>query len=507
MDAVSRARELDVASRLEVLDNVGCGIWLFDGEDVRYVNREMAVLTGYTRDELLQPQFFSTLLHADYVEMVLERGRARLRGERVPEDYEAALIAKDGSVVHLALHARVVELPIGQASLVSAVDITAQKRAEAAQGTSEAYYRSLLDTVPAHVMTTDPHGKATYVNGYWLEYTGLSLKESLQRGTAQAVHPEDGRAANRAWRRAMREGTGYDIDYRIRHRSGTYRWQSWRIRPVFREGVELLGWTGVGLDVDDAKRLQIQLEQANADLIAANRVKDEFLALVSHELRTPLTTIGGLAGLLVRQHRGLAPEELQDTLVELQQDAGRLSAIVENLLALARLEHEPLEFEPVLPQRLVAEVVDSLRRANPGAKVRLMVAPGVPPIASQPTLFRLLVENLVANALKYSPAGAAVAVKVGARDGQVSIEVLDRGWGIEEGDEERIFEPFYRANPRAGTPGLGLGLAVCKRLAELHGGSISARARAGGGSAFELLLPEMPVIEAGLPDAAGAGPG
>jgi PAS domain S-box-containing protein len=494
--------QLDVRTRLEILDNVGCGIWLFDGVDVRYVNAAMEQLTGYTRTELLQPGFFSSLLHPDSVQAVWDRGVARIRGEPVPEEYEAAIIARGGRVVHLALHARQIALPIGVCSLVSATDITPQKVAERLRGTSEAYYRTLLDAIPAHVITTNAAGEATFVNRHWTDYTGQSMARAMSRGTGLAVHREDAPAAADHWAEAMATQTGYEIDYRVRRADGVYRWQSWRIEPVrdTADG-ELLGWTGVGIDVDDAKRLQLELGETNRQLAIANAVKDDFLALVSHELRTPLTTISGMAELLVRRIDTLSDHDRIESLAQVQRDAERLQSVVENLLVLARLDQEGIEFEPVLAQRVAGAVLRSYTAAHPQRRLRLAAPLDAPAVLSQPTLLRLVLENLVGNAIKYSPPAAPVEVRLQPAEDHLEVSVLDRGWGIGREDRVKIFEPFYRtpeaAHSRA--PGAGLGLAVARRLVELHGGTIGVRPRRDGGTVFSFTLPTVQALDADGP--------
>ncbi len=307
--------------------------------------------------------------------------------------------------------------------------------------------------------------------------------------TADLIHPDDAREARRRWNKALREGIGDDIDYRIRASDGAYRWQSWRINPVLRDGVSL-GWTGVGIDTEEAKRLQIALEESNAQLEQANAVKDAFLALVSHELRTPLTTIAGLASLLVRRFDLLDDDERRTSLAQLHSDATRLAEIIENLLVLARLDKGALAMEPVLVHRLVEQVVDSIKSRHPGRTVNFEGGRTFPAVIGEPTLLRLVIENLVANAIKYSPADSSIEVRVDATE-HLAISVSDRGWGVSDADQANVFEPFFRSAQalQSGAPGVGLGLAVCRRLIDLHGGTITFAPRPGGGSVFQFTIP------------------
>jgi len=237
-----------------------------------------------------------------------------------------------------------------------------------------------------------------------------------------------------------------------------------------------------GLAVENA-RLFEQLTQANA-------IKDEFLGLLSHELRTPLTTIIGLSSLLARDIENMSPEDRREAVEQLQVDSARLQTLIENLLILARLDRETVEKEPILLHHLVPAAVAAFQRLNPERKVDYRAAPGLPPIFGQPAWLTQVVDNLLSNANKYSPPGKPIEIEVDQKDDAISVRVLDRGEGIPEDQAENIFQPFFRGARASRTAsGVGLGLAVCKRLLELQGGSIACYPREGGGAVFEFTMP------------------
>ena len=239
-----------------------------------------------------------------------------------------------------------------------------------------------------------------------------------------------------------------------------------------------------GLAIENA-RLFEQLREANA-------VKDEFLGLLSHELRTPLTTITGLSDLLAREVDRMSADDRREAVEQLQIDAHRLQALIENLLILARLDREKFEKEPVALHYLVPSVVQMFQSRNPARAIDYRADPDLPPVVGQPGWLTQVVENLLSNAHKYSPDDQPIGVEVTlAADGaSVAVRVLDRGDGIPEDQVESVFQPFFRA-PRATrtASGIGLGLAVCKRLVELQGGSITLYPRDGGGTVFQFTMP------------------
>lgn len=490
-DLPAATSEPEAFARLDLLDHVGCGVWLFDGTDTRYVNLAMEGLSGYTRHELLSPGFFATLIHPAYQEIIVERGRARIRGEAVPEQYEAALISADGRTVHLALSARIIDMPSGRGSLVSAVDITAWKAAELQRAETEARFRGVLDTVPAHVITTSPDGRPTFVNHHWLEYTGLSLEDSMATGTGPLIHPDDVRPAARAWKAAKRTATGYEIDYRIRTAGGDYRWQRWRILPVKDEAGQLLAWTSASLDIDETKQLQVELERANEELKRVNEVKDEVLGLVSHELRTPLTTLIGNANALTRWGTTLAVADREQAVADIRHDAERLQFIIENMLVLARAgADEAPELEPVLLNRVIGGVVRDFRARHPRRVIELDGADSPATVLGNDTYVRQILINLLSNADKYSPAQEPITVTLSIGDGRVVTSVRDRGKGVPESHRDLLFDAFFRSSSNSRqASGMGLGLTVCKRLVEEQHGAISARPAPQTGTIFEVSLP------------------
>ncbi|MGH2633199.1 MAG: PAS domain-containing sensor histidine kinase [Tepidiformaceae bacterium] len=241
------------------------------------------------------------------------------------------------------------------------------------------------------------------------------------------------------------------------------------------------GSVGAFVDITEKRKAEQELEQANA-------IKNEFLALVSHELRTPMTVIVGLARLLARGSQSLEPETFQQTIDQLRNDAEQLSAIIENMLVLARLDYEEAVREPLRLSPIIEPAVGRHRVRIPGRTIDVEMKP-VGIAEGNRQWVEQVVGNLLSNAHKYSPVGAAITVHVGEREGMAAITVADRGHGLAANDADHLFEPFYRSRNAAIRPGLGVGLTVCRRLVELQGGEITVRPREGGGSEFTFTLP------------------
>ena len=248
----------------------------------------------------------------------------------------------------------------------------------------------------------------------------------------------------------------------------------------------------------ESERLQrLEAEQALqasraavSDLRDANAAKDDVLVLLSHELRTPLTVVSGLAAFLSRTVAD-SSEECAEAISEITRSTQRLTRIVTNLLLLARADGAPEpELEPILLGPILSGVVNDHHKRHPGRNIVVHDdAPHVP-ARGNAVYAEQVIANLLTNAEKYSAAATTIEVHLSVENAYRVLRVLDRGIGMPEGEAQKLFAPFYRSeNAVKMGPGLGVGLAVCKRAIEAQGGTISCSNRDGGGSEFRFALP------------------
>jgi len=241
-----------------------------------------------------------------------------------------------------------------------------------------------------------------------------------------------------------------------------------------------------GLAVERA-RLYRASEEGREALLRSNKAKDDFLGIVSHELRSPLTVVLGSARLLQDRGHLIGDEDRADLLNSITSEAAKMTRLVENLLLLARLElGQPVVKSPVDLQEVVERVLDTVRDHR---DVVLTDNFHSEYVLAEPTFLEEILMNLVGNADKYSPDGEAFEVLLERRGGGISFHILDTGPGVDEVELPRIFDSFYRSARTAQLPGKGLGLAICKRLVEVQGGEIWAKARPGGGLEVGFTLP------------------
>jgi two-component system sensor histidine kinase KdpD len=236
----------------------------------------------------------------------------------------------------------------------------------------------------------------------------------------------------------------------------------------------------VRAQADAAKRSEITAE--------TERLRSSLLSAVSHELKTPLTAIIGSAGSLLQ-----APADggghRRELLENIREEAERLARLVHNLIETTRLESGTvrLKKEPYPIEDVIGTALERLDKPLTGREVQTDLPEDLPLVPVDPVLMELVFVNLIENALRHAPGGAAIEIAARKDAGSLEVSVADRGPGLSAESIQRVFEKFYRAGPAAG--GAGLGLAICKAVVEAHGGTIRAENRPCGGALFRLSLP------------------
>ena len=229
----------------------------------------------------------------------------------------------------------------------------------------------------------------------------------------------------------------------------------------------------------------VQAAQSEAQ---RHQLQSTFLAAVSHDLRTPLAAIVGAASSLQTQRERLALADQDRLLESIAREAAYLSEVTENTLQFVRLSSsaQALRRDWESIEEIVGAVLARVRQRDPARRIQSSVAPGLPLIKADPVLLAQMLGNLLDNALKYSD--GPVELVVSLDQAALLIAVKDRGPGISEADQDAIFEPYARGE-HSGHRGAGLGLAVCRAVAQAHGGQLTLRRRSGGGSSFCVSLP------------------
>src|SRR5437868_10297504 len=264
---------------------------------------------------------------------------------------------------------------------------------------------------------------------------------------------------------------------------------------VLQAAIALLVIMRMGVILDTVDKIRGRLAQKNEELVEADLLKDEFIALVSHDLRTPLTSIIGYVELALDDEGVPLEEERRRYIEVVARSSDRLLRLVNDLLLAARLQSGRfmLNLDDTDVEPIAAEALDDVHaRAELKGVSLLLAADGPIRIECDRRRVLQLLDNLVSNAVKFTPEGGRVEVRVERTLTGAAVEVCDTGVGIRPGEEELIFDRFYRSASAVSdqVPGTGLGLFIARAIAERHGGNLVARRRDGGGTILRLELPE-----------------
>jgi PAS domain S-box-containing protein len=344
------------------------------------------------------------------------------------------------------------------------------------------------DAADAMLWTAAPDGAWTFASRGWCEHTGQTQAQALGEGWSAAVHAEDRGRARRVFLDAAAKREPYAVDYRLRRRDGAWRWALDSGRPRYGADGKLAGYLGSVLDVHELSQLAEERASLVRELQEADRRKDEFLATLSHELRNPLAPLRSALQLLrLADTRDGAAAPLHEMM---ERQVGHLVRLVDDLLEMSRITRGAFELrrESVDLAEVVRNAVETSRPLLEVAQHRLEVSLPAEPLSvdGDPVRLTQILANLLNNAARYTSRGGHIRLSVRRDAGGALIAVRDSGPGIAPEVLPRLFEMFSRG---AGSSGLGIGLALCRRLAEMHGGTIEARSEPGQGSEFTVRLP------------------
>lgn len=350
---------------------------------------------------------------------------------------------------------------------------------------TDEHYRILVEHAPTMVWRAGLDAKCDYFNETWLAFTGRSFEEETE-GWEKGVHPEDMDRCMRVYLTSFAQRVPFEMEYRLRRHDGVYRTLFDRGVPYFDDAGVFAGFIGSCVDVEER--------------VEAERARTTFLAMMAHELRTPLTPLRAYQIQLERAHsRG---ETISDELLKkVARQIDKLAALVEHFGDAARLSARrelSIQPRPCDLAEIVRDVVERKRASLAGRRDPTRV-PNLEldtnsscPVRGDADRLAQLVEVVVDNAIKFSPEGGTVAVRVSTDGGEHRVSVRDTGIGIPPAELPMVGKAFYRAT-NASTenyPGIGLGLAVAKEIACAHGGTLEL---AGGDPAGIVATIRIPI--------------
>jgi PAS domain S-box-containing protein len=372
-----------------------------------------------------------------------------------------------------------------QAAAAGIGDALMRRRAEAALREGRDRYSRVVNSVRDIVFETDADGRWVFLNPVWEAYTGYSVEESLGRPFADFVLPDDRPALE-----AHLQQSNDPVEGRYLTRDGQTRWVRVLQQLLHDDAGRVVGATGTLHDVTDQHRAMEAMEAALERERELGQLKSRFVSMASHELRTPLTAIRSSVELLQQFGTRWSAERRATLFERVLRNTEQMTELIGDVLVLGKADSGRLPFSPE-PLDLVAfcRALRADLRSEDGERLRVHGPRRPVGVHADPKLLRLLLDNLVSNALKYDSSGSPIDLWVEPAEAAVALRLRDRGIGIPEGDLPHLFEPFHRATNAELHPGTGLGLAIAQRVVERHGGTIRAESALGAGTTFHVALP------------------
>jgi len=359
---------------------------------------------------------------------------------------------------------------------------------------------AIIDRTIAGIGQLDLDGRFTLANDRLCEMAGRPREEVRVSRLDEFLHPEDAADGRRLLAEVIETGRSQTREARLLRPDGTTMWTSISLSFIRENGQPAFAIL-VALDITDRKRAEAERSEllerekrARADAERANRAKDEFLATLSHELRTPLNALRLWAGVL--RQRPVDPDTLARGIDTIDRNAALQAQLIDDLLDISRIASGKLRLEmgPIELQAVIESAVETVRATAEGKHLTLArtLDREVGPVLGDATRLQQVMWNLLSNALKFTPAGGRIEIRLQRRGADAEVTVTDTGQGIDPALLPHIFDRFRQGDSSSTRPqgGLGLGLAIARQLVELHHGTIRAEsAGEGRGTIFTVTLP------------------
>jgi PAS domain S-box-containing protein len=466
-----------------------------------FVNESFCRFHGKPAGELLGKNFFKTLSEEDAA-IPLSYVNALPKEEPVVS-FDHRLRSPDKVIVWHQYRIRRLFSENGDTFEFQAViqDITQRKQSEQALRASEEKYRSLIDNIPDVVWTANFNREVTYIGGNVEKVLGYSSAELLANGGKlwiERIHPEDAEQVTRAYHALFAKAKNFDVEYRVRRKDGEWIWLHDRALNTRLRGGQMCA-DGVFLDISHRRQFEAALQNAKDAAEAASLAKSQFLANMSHELRTPLNAIIGFSEVLTDKIFGELNQRQLKYSSNILNSGRHLLQIINDILDLAKVVSGRAEllrshFNVGKVLQDAHTVVKTLANKK-GVNLAFNVPPELPPLYADEAKFKQILYNLLSNAVKFTPDGGNVSATVAltAPGDSLRVSVADTGIGIKPEDHARVFREFEQVDSSYARQqqGTGLGLALTKRLVEMHGGQITVASEGleGRGSVFTFSIP------------------
>lgn len=363
---------------------------------------------------------------------------------------------------------------------------------------SEEQFKTFADNIQNLAWMADGEGSIYWYNNQWYKYTGASLEEMEGWGWQKVHHPDHLKRVVDFVTNAWQKGEAFEMTFPIRKFDGSFKWFLTRVFPVKDNNGAVVRWIGTNTDIDEQKNMAATLEsmvaQRTFELRQSNDDLQQFAHVISHDLKEPVRKIQTFISIVHTKYLQEVPEEVKTFLGKIMTAAERINAMVDGVLGYSSFGSTERGIIFVDLHAVLKTIWSDLELVVKQKKAELELAE-LPMVEGAEVLYYQLFYNLIYNALKFSKPETPVKISIQfireqkAERAYVHLKVSDNGIGFESAQNENIFKPFNRLHSKDKYEGTGLGLALCKKIVERHGGTMTAAGKLNEGATFDIVLP------------------
>ena len=490
-EITERLRAEDALRRSEdhlrlAIDTIPAVVWskLPDGS-ADFLNQRFREYTGLSGEEGLGEGWLKAIHPEDSASSV-DTWRATFAAGK-PFEFEARLRRADGEYLWFLLRGAPLRDEVGKIVkwFGTTTDIEDRKR-------SEEQSRALIDAIPQQIWSGPPDGSLDFCNARWRSYMGLTQEELQGDGWQRMLHPDDRERVLKAWRESVANGTPYEQEERHRGADVQYRWFLARGVPLRDAEGHIVRWYGTNTDIEDRKRTEAALQEAEANLARVTRVValGELAATIAHEVNQPLAAIVTNGNFCLRELAGGRQnvEKLREAIAEIVNDGTRASAVISRIRA--QLIKGAPEGAALNINEVIQDVAGLLRNELTRNRVSLStdLATDLPRLFGDRVQLQQVLINLIMNGIDamrtLNDPPRELLIKSAKNPDGVLVQVQDSGSGLDPEQVGQVFEPFFTTKPE----GIGMGLSISRSIVESHGGHLWAESRSKG-ALFQFTLP------------------
>lgn len=360
-------------------------------------------------------------------------------------------------------------------------DISERKNLEKEIEDREVQYKFLADAMPQFIWLSDETGHLNYWNQAVFDYSGKTYRDFIEDdGWLEMVHPEDRVRNLHTWDDSVANKTVFSVEHRFKNRSGDFKWFLSRAVPDLDEDGNVKIWVGTSTDINEIKKQEHQ--------------KNDFIKIANHELKTPITTIKGYVQLLKKMRGNTDDQFLNNSLNTIENQVNKLNTLIGDLLDISRMENGnlPLIRKTFSLVKLVTETIVDIKTSENTHEINFALNCETDvEVNADPDRITQVINNLLTNAIKYSPGSKTVNVELSIENNEAVVSVKDTGIGMDTDELNKIFGRFYRVSgeDEETFPGFGIGLFIVKDILDRHHGKIWVESHKNKGSKFYFSLP------------------